>query len=148
VKKPNGTKEKEYRYYIYSIGEDADEFEHAARGHWGVEPKRHWHLDFTFCDDKNTSMGKTSAKNLQIMKKIALGVLSLVWGIGVVRLQTALLANLFQCGECPKKGILRTVLRFRCRCGLLFNKDQIKDVVVLVCHQVACDGKASRVPVV
>lgn len=78
LKKADGTKEEEYRYYICSIGEDADEFERAARGHWGVEAKLHWHLDFTFRDDKNTSMGKTSAKNLQIMKKIALAILGLV----------------------------------------------------------------------
>lgn len=78
LKKADGTKEEEYRYYICSIGEDADEFERASRGHWGVEVKLHWHLDFTFRDDKNTSMGKTSAKNLQIMKKIALAILGLV----------------------------------------------------------------------
>ena len=33
---------------------------------------------FYFCDDKNISMVKTSAKNLQIMKKIALAILELV----------------------------------------------------------------------
>lgn len=44
----------------------------------GDEVNLHWHLDFTFRDDKNTSMGKTSAKNLQIMKKIALSILNLV----------------------------------------------------------------------
>lgn len=65
-------------YYISSIGEDVEEFEQASRGHWGVEVNLHWHLDFTFRDDKNTSMGKTSANNLQIMKKIALGTLNLV----------------------------------------------------------------------
>lgn len=78
LKKADGTKEEEYRYYICSIGEDADEFERAARGHWGVEVNLHWHLDFTFCDDRNTSMGKTSGKNLQIMKKTALAILGLV----------------------------------------------------------------------
>ena len=78
LRKADGTKEEEYRYYICSIGEDADEFERAARGHWGVEVKLHWHLDFTFHDDKNTSMGKTGAKNLQIIKKIALAILGLV----------------------------------------------------------------------
>lgn len=78
LKRADGTKEEECRYYICSIGEDADEFERAARGHWGVEAKLHWHLDFTFHDDKNTSMGKTSGKNLQIMKKIALAILGLV----------------------------------------------------------------------
>lgn len=43
-----------------------------------MEASLHWHLDFTFRDDKNTSMGKTSAKNLQIMKKIVLAILNLV----------------------------------------------------------------------
>lgn len=78
LKKADGTKEEENRYYICSIEEDADEFERASRGHWGVEVKLHWHLDFTFCDDKNTSMRKAGAKNLQIMKKIALAILGLV----------------------------------------------------------------------
>lgn len=78
LKKADETKEEECRYYICSIGEDVDEFERAARGHWGVEVGLHWHLDFTFRDDKNTSMGKTSAKNLQIMKKIVLAILNLV----------------------------------------------------------------------
>lgn len=78
LEKADGTKEEEYRYYICSIGENVDEFERAARGHWGVEVNLHWHLDFTFRDDKNTSMGKTSAKNLQIMKKIVLAILGLV----------------------------------------------------------------------
>ena len=78
LEKADGTKEEDIRYYICSIGEDAEEFERAARGHWGVEVNLHWHLDFTFRDDKNTSMGKTSGKNLQIMKKIVLSILSLV----------------------------------------------------------------------
>lgn len=78
LKKADGTIEEEQRYYICSIGADANEFERAARGHWGVEVNLHWHLDFTLRDDKNTSMGKTSAKNLQIMKKIALSILNLV----------------------------------------------------------------------
>lgn len=78
LEKADGTKEEESRYYICSIGEDVNEFERASRGHWGVEVNLHWHLDFTFRDDKNTSMGKTSGKNLQIMKKIALSILGLV----------------------------------------------------------------------
>lgn len=78
LEKADGTKEEEWRYYISSIGGNVDEFERASRGHWGVEVNLHWHLDFTFRDDKNTSTGKTSAKNLQIIKKIALAILSLV----------------------------------------------------------------------
>ncbi|TCS74876.1 hypothetical protein EDD59_13332, partial [Muricomes intestini] len=42
------------------------------------ENQLHWQLDFTFQDDKNTSMAKTGAKNLQIMKKIIMSILRLV----------------------------------------------------------------------
>ena len=78
LKKTDGSRIEEDRYYICSIEGDAEEFERAARGHWGVENCLHWHLDFTFRDDKNTSMAKTGSKNLQIMKKIALSILRLV----------------------------------------------------------------------
>ena len=78
LEKTDGTREEETRHYIGSIKEDAEEFARAARGHWGVENQLHWQLDFTFHDDKNTSMAKTGAKNLQIMKKIVLSILRLV----------------------------------------------------------------------
>lgn len=79
LKKFDGSQEEAYRCYICSIGEDADEFGRASRRHWGaIENKLHWQMDFTFRDDKNTSMAKTGAKNLQTMKKIALSILTLV----------------------------------------------------------------------
>lgn len=74
----DGSRHEEARYYICSIGQDAKEFERAARGHWKVENNLHWQLDFTFRDDKNSSMSKTGAKNLQIMKKIVMAVLNTV----------------------------------------------------------------------
>lgn len=74
----DGSRYEESRYYICSIEEDAREFERAARGHWKVENNLHWQLDFTFRDDKNSSMAKTGAKNLQIMKKIVMAVLNTV----------------------------------------------------------------------
>ena len=45
---------------------------------WVVENCLHWHLDFTFKDDKNTTMNKNGAKNLQIIKKIVLSILRIV----------------------------------------------------------------------
>lgn len=78
LEKGNGEKVKETRYYICSIGEDVELFERAARGHWGIETRLHWQMDFTFQDDKNRSMAKTGAKNLQIMKKLVLAILGLV----------------------------------------------------------------------
>lgn len=77
LKRADGSVATEDRYYICSIEADAELFERAARGHWGVEIM-HWQLDFTFLDDKNTSMARTSARNLQIMKKIVMSILRLV----------------------------------------------------------------------
>ena len=67
-----------------------------GEGHWGVENGLHWQLDFTFKDDKNTSMAKAGAKNLQIMKKIALAVLKLVkesYGLSLKRIRYAISLN-------------------------------------------------------
>lgn len=75
--KNNGQNIREERYFIVSFTEIHD-FAKAVREHWGVENGLHWHLDFTFKDDKNTTMAKTGAKNLQIMKKLALALLKLV----------------------------------------------------------------------
>ena len=77
IKRNNGTTAQEERYFICSI-DNIDLFSKAVRDHWGVENGLHWHLDFTFKDDKNTTMSKTGAKNLQIMKKIALTILKMV----------------------------------------------------------------------
>ena len=64
----------EDRFYICSF-EDIDNFARAVRDHWGVENGLHWHLDFTFKDDNNTTMRDNGAKGLQIFKKIALALL-------------------------------------------------------------------------
>lgn len=76
--KENGETTIETRYYICSIQADAKEFSRAVRMHWGVENNLHWQLDFTFKDDKNTTMDKTGAKNLQQLKKISMAILKLV----------------------------------------------------------------------
>ena len=75
--KANGEIVREKRYYICSTEADARMLELAARGHWKVE-SMHWQLDVTFRDDKNTSMAKTGAKNLQLMKKIVMSILKIV----------------------------------------------------------------------
>lgn len=77
IEKMNGTSINENRYFICSI-DDIAIFSRAVRQHWGVENCLHWHLDFTFKDDKNTTMNKNGAKNLQIVKKIVLTILRIV----------------------------------------------------------------------
>jgi predicted transposase YbfD/YdcC len=67
----------ETRYFIASITE-IHAFAQSVRAHWQVENNLHWHLDYTFKDDHNTTMQKHGAQNLQTMKRVALAILSLV----------------------------------------------------------------------
>jgi predicted transposase YbfD/YdcC len=76
LEKFNGETSVEVRYFIAGITGIAY-FAEAARGHWRVENKLHWHLDYTFGDDRNTTMRKWT-QNLQIMKRVAPAMLSLV----------------------------------------------------------------------
>lgn len=80
VEKSNGEVIKEERYYISSL-RNISEFSKAIRNHWGVENGLHWHLDYTFRDDQNTSMEKNGAKNLQVLKKVAMRLLKMVKGL-------------------------------------------------------------------
>lgn len=77
MEKADGKTVEEKRYYISSLLVDVELFSKSARGHWGVENQLHWHLDFTLKDDYNTTT-KTCAKNMQMLKKIALAVLHIV----------------------------------------------------------------------
>jgi predicted transposase YbfD/YdcC len=77
LEKADGEVFSETRYFIASIT-SIEYFSRAVRAHWHVENKLHWHLDYTFGDDHNTTMSKNGARNLQTMKRAALAILSLV----------------------------------------------------------------------
>ena len=66
----------ELRYYISSLNLDIVLFSKAIRNHWSVENKLHWHLDFTFKEDKNTTSNKKALMNLQLVNKFCLGILN------------------------------------------------------------------------
>ena len=66
----------EYRYYISSKQVNIKEFSIATRQHWAVENKVHWHLDFTFRQDNNTTTNKKALLNLEIIHKFVLAVLN------------------------------------------------------------------------
>ena len=68
----------ECRYYISSLGLDIHEFSRSIRQHWSVENKLHWHLDFTFKEDNNTTANKNALMNLQLINKFWLSVLTKV----------------------------------------------------------------------
>lgn len=65
----------EKRYYISSKYVDIEEFDRATRGHWNVENKLHWHMDFTFEQDKNKTINKKALLNLEIIHKFVLACL-------------------------------------------------------------------------
>lgn len=74
-----GKKEiKEMRYYISSLYCDIELFSNAIRNHWSVENKLHWHLDFTFKQDSNTTVNKKALMNLEIINKFCLAILNKV----------------------------------------------------------------------
>lgn len=68
----------EMRYYISSLNIDIELFSKAIRNHWSVENKLHWHLDFTFKQDKNTTVNKNALLNFEIINKFCLGILNKV----------------------------------------------------------------------
>lgn len=68
----------EMRYYISSLFCDIILFSNAIRNHWSVENKLHWHLDFTFKQDNNTTSNKIALLNLEIINKFCLAILNRV----------------------------------------------------------------------
>ena len=68
----------EDRYYISSKYPDVNEFYEVTRMHWNIENKIHWHLDYTFLQDKNTTTNKQALLNLEIIHKFILSILDRV----------------------------------------------------------------------
>ena len=68
----------ECRYYISSKNVDIIEFSIATREHWSIENKIHFHLDFTFKQDNNTTTNKKALLNLEIIHKFVLAILNRV----------------------------------------------------------------------
>jgi len=62
------------RYYITTLI-NGEKFANSVRGHWSIE-SMHWMLDVVFGEDKNRARKDHSAKNLNILRKTALTLLS------------------------------------------------------------------------
>lgn len=68
----------ERRYYITSLDEsEINDFANSVRGEWAIENNLHWHLDFTFKEDKNLTSQKQAQKNLNILRKLCLNILKI-----------------------------------------------------------------------
>lgn len=68
---------QETRYYITSL-KDVELCAEAIRGHWSVENQLHWHLDYNFGEDDNTTTDKDAFNNLSLLNKLALSLYKLV----------------------------------------------------------------------
>ena len=74
----NDKKIIEERFFIISFENDIKIFADAVRKHWGVENNLHAPLDIVFREDDNTTLEKNGAKNLSILKRIALNIIKIV----------------------------------------------------------------------
>lgn len=68
----------EYRYYIVSFANDIKLFSKSVRSEWGVENNLHAPLDIVFKEDANKTLEKNGARNLGIIRRIALAILKFV----------------------------------------------------------------------
>lgn len=66
-----GVTSREITYYIASVKPIASTIAEATRGHWGVE-SQHWYLDVVFRQDKSRYRDRVGARNLAVIRKIAL----------------------------------------------------------------------------
>ena len=72
----NGSESTETRYYITSL-KDVEISAQAIRGHWGIENNLHWHLDYSFMEDMNTTIDKKAFNNFSLINKMALSLCKL-----------------------------------------------------------------------
>ena len=74
----NGKTIIEDRYYIISFANDIELFSKSVRLEWGVENNLHAPLDIIFKEDANKTLEKNGAKNLGVLRRIALAILKFV----------------------------------------------------------------------
>lgn len=73
--KQSGKTTVQHRYYISSLAANAALMNRAVREHWSIENKLHWSLDIFFKEDYSLKKNGNSAKNFNIISKLALALL-------------------------------------------------------------------------
>jgi len=66
--------ESEIRYFLSSCADAPAVLGQAIRSHWAVENNLHWTLDVTFREDDSRVRDRTAARNLALLRKIALNI--------------------------------------------------------------------------
>ena len=78
VKSQRQTEEEtteETRFFISSLGNDAQELLAAVRTHWGIENSLHWVLDVAFREDESRVRKGYGQENFALLRHIALNLL-------------------------------------------------------------------------
>jgi predicted transposase YbfD/YdcC len=68
--------EAEIRHFLTSRGDDPAVLVRAVRRHWSVENAPRWVLDVTFREDDSRVRDRTAARNLALLRKIALDLVA------------------------------------------------------------------------
>jgi predicted transposase YbfD/YdcC len=71
-----GKIEAEVRYFLGSCSDDPAVLVQAIRRHWSIENALHWVLDVTFREDDSRGRDRTAARNLALLRKIALNLVT------------------------------------------------------------------------
>jgi predicted transposase YbfD/YdcC len=71
-----GKVEAEIRYFLTSCSDDPAVLVQAIRRHWRIENALHWVLDVTFREDDSRVRERTAARNLALLRKIALNLVA------------------------------------------------------------------------
>jgi predicted transposase YbfD/YdcC len=72
----SGKTEAEIRYFLSSCRDDPTVLVQAIRRHWTIENGLHWVLDVTFREDDSRVRDRIAARNLAILRKIAINLIS------------------------------------------------------------------------
>ena len=70
-----GQRTSERRFFIASIGAQAETFARAVRGHWAIENTLHWSLDVSFAEDQCRVRNGYAAENLAILRHMSINIL-------------------------------------------------------------------------
>ena len=66
--------EAEIRYFLSSCRDDPATLGRAIRTHWDIENALHWVLDVTFGEDDSRVRNRRAARNLAVLRKIAINL--------------------------------------------------------------------------
>lgn len=67
---------REFKRYFISSLTDIEEFAYSVRKHWAIENQLHWCLDVIFREDASRARKDHSPLNLNVLRKVALNLIS------------------------------------------------------------------------